>query len=65
MIPIAIVANIIRIMILILLTYFFGDEVAQSFLHFAAGLVLFSTALALVFALDTLIHRVLARRRTR
>jgi exosortase len=62
-IPIAIVANIIRIMILILLTYFFGDEVAQSFLHFAAGLVLFSTALALVFALDTLIHRALARRK--
>ena len=62
-IPIAILANIIRIIILILLTYFFGDEIAQSFLHFAAGMVLFSTALALVFALDILIHRALARRK--
>ncbi len=64
-IPIAIVANIIRIMILILLTYFFGDAVAQSFLHFAAGMVLFSTALALVFGLDTLIHKAFARREKR
>lgn len=51
-IPIAIVANILRIIILILLTYFFGDEVAQGFTHFAAGLVLFATALLLVFAID-------------
>jgi len=51
-IPIAVVANIIRIMILVLLTYFFGDEVAQGFLHFTAGMVLFATALALVFGID-------------
>jgi exosortase len=51
-IPIAIVANIIRIVILCLLTYYFGDQVAQSFLHFAAGIMLFSTALLLVFAVD-------------
>lgn len=51
-IPIAIVANILRIMILILLTYFFGDDVAQGFSHFTAGLLLFATALLLVFAID-------------
>jgi len=55
-IPIAIAANIMRIMILILLTYFFGDKVAQGFLHFTAGMVLFATALVLVFGLDTLLH---------
>ena len=51
-IPIAIVANVLRIVFLVLLTYFFGDAVAQGFLHFAAGLFLFATALVLVFALD-------------
>ena len=54
-IPIAIIANIIRIVILVLLTYFFGDQVAQSFLHFTAGIILFSTALLLVFGVDKML----------
>lgn len=62
-IPIAIVANILRIMVLILLTYFFGNEVAQGFLHFTAGLLLFATAILLVFGIDQLID--VARRRLR
>ncbi|MFL5297718.1 MAG: exosortase V [Phenylobacterium sp.] len=56
-IPIAIVANIIRIMVLVLLTYFFGDGVAQSFLHMAAGLFLFATSLSLVFLLDHFVSK--------
>jgi exosortase len=51
-IPIAIFANICRIMVLILLTYFFGNEVAQGYLHFLAGIFLFSTAILFVFTLD-------------
>jgi exosortase len=51
-VPIAIFANILRIMVLILLTYFFGNEVAQGFLHFMAGLFLFSTAILFVFMVD-------------
>ncbi len=51
-VPIAIVANIIRIMTLILLTYFFGDDVAQGFLHYTAGFILFGMTLVLVFSLD-------------
>ena len=62
-IPIAIVANIIRIMILILLTYGFGNDVAQGILHVTAGLILFLTALILVFGLDRLLHPFFARRR--
>jgi len=58
-IPIAIVANIIRIVTLVLLTYFFGDAVAQGFLHMAAGIFLFVTALLLVFAVDSLLSRLL------
>jgi|SRR5579859_86044 len=60
-IPIAILGNIVRIMTLILLTYFFGDEVAQGFLHQTAGLFLFAIDLLLVFALDTVLWRVLPR----
>jgi exosortase/archaeosortase family protein len=62
-IPIAILANIIRIIILVLLTYFLGDGVAQSFLHVTAGLFLFAIALLLVFAVDSLVSRFLHRRR--
>jgi exosortase len=50
--PIAVLSNIVRIMMLILLTYFGGDEVAQGFLHMTTGLFLFGLALLLVFALD-------------
>ncbi len=60
-IPIAILGNMIRIMTLILLTYFAGDAVAQGFLHQAAGLFLFAVDLVLVFALDTSLWRVLPK----
>jgi exosortase len=60
-IPIAIAANIIRIVAIILITFWFGDEVGQSFIHMAAGLFLFSTALGLVFALDTVLHPLYSR----
>jgi exosortase/archaeosortase family protein len=62
-IPIAILANIIRVSILVLLTYYFGDQVAQSFIHFAAGMMLFATSLMLVFAVDALVQGLIARRR--
>lgn len=61
-IPIAVIANIIRVATLVLLTYFFGDAVAQGFLHMAAGLLLFTSALLLVFLVDNLMSYVLRRR---
>ncbi len=63
MIPIAIAANILRVIIVILLTYYFGDEVGQGFLHFAAGISLFVIALSLVFGLDALLSRFFVRTR--
>jgi exosortase len=51
-IPVAIIANVIRIMVLILLTLWAGDDVAQGFMHFAAGIVLFAIALGLIFLID-------------
>lgn len=63
-IPIAVVANIIRIIILVLLTVFAGDGVAQGFLHVSAGLFLFAVALALVFSIDHMISLLRARSRS-
>jgi exosortase len=51
-IPVAIFANLIRVLILILLTYHAGESVAQGFLHNFAGLTMFVTALLTIFAVD-------------
>ncbi len=55
--PIAFMANLIRVMFLILLTYYFGDEAGQGFLHGFAGMFLFVIALSLLFAIDNLLGR--------
>ena len=60
-VPVAVVANIVRIIILILLTYFGGDEMAQGFLHFTAGILVFLTALLLIFLIDALIFGIISR----
>lgn len=55
LIPIAFVANVIRVIILILVTYHLGDEAGQGFVHTFAGMVLFLVALTLMFAADKLL----------
>lgn len=55
LLPIAVAANIIRVIILVLLTYYAGNEVAQGYLHDFAGIVTFVSALLLVFLLDSLL----------
>lgn len=51
-IPIAIVANVIRVLVLVLITYHLGDVAGRGFLHGFAGMLLFVVALALIFSLD-------------
>lgn len=51
-IPIAFVANIVRVMILVLVTFHFGDEAGQGFIHSFAGMVLFLVGLALMLVAD-------------
>jgi exosortase B len=57
--PIAFVANIIRVIILVLVTYYLGDAAGQGFLHGFAGMVLMLVALMFFFALDTVLARFL------
>jgi exosortase B len=52
-VPISFAANVIRVMVLALITYHFGDEAGQGFLHGFAGLVLFMTALMFIIATDS------------
>ncbi len=55
-VPISFTANVIRVMVLTLITYHFGDEAGQGFLHGFAGMVLFLTALLLIMSVDTLLQ---------
>ena len=60
-IPIAFCANIIRVMILVLVTYHFGDEAGQGFVHGFAGMVLFIVALTLMLFTDNLLNLFMGR----
>jgi exosortase B len=55
-VPISFTANVIRVMTLSLITYHFGDEAGQGFLHGFAGMVLFLSALLLIISIDTALH---------
>ncbi len=50
--PISFVSNTVRVIILVLVTYYLGDEVGQGFVHSMAGMVLFAVALILTYLFD-------------
>ncbi len=54
-IPVAFLANVIRVMVLVVVTYHLGDAVGQGFVHHFAGVLLFAVALALMAGVDTLL----------
>lgn len=60
--PIALLANFVRVIILLLLTYHFGESAAQGFMHDFAGLVMFAVALLALGVADLGLQR-LGRRR--
>jgi len=57
-IPISFIANVIRVITLVLITYYWGDEAGQGFLHGFAGMVLFVSALALIIGTDSLLQMI-------
>jgi exosortase B len=60
-VPFAILVNIVRVVVLIMITYHFGNEAAQGFLHGTTGMVLFGLALLLIFGADMLLSRFLRK----
>lgn len=62
-VPIAVLANMIRVSVLVLLTYWFGDDVGQGFMHEGTGVFLFATSLLLIFGLDSVLRSFVLRRK--
>jgi len=56
-VPISFTANVIRVMILTLVTFYFGDEAGQGFVHGFAGMVLFIVALTLIMGVDSALQQ--------
>lgn len=63
-VPIAIFSNFIRVLVLILITYYSGEAAAQGFMHDFAGLTLFIVALLTIFGADALYSRFRSRKVT-
>jgi exosortase B len=55
MIPISLLANVVRVLVLVLVTVHLGDAAGRGFLHGFAGIVLFLVALLLTFVADHLL----------
>lgn len=56
MVPIAILANLLRVMLLMAITLWLGDGVAQGWVHPFAGLILFAIAMLALIAVDALLR---------
>jgi exosortase B len=61
--PVAFLANIVRVVLLMLVTYHLGDDAAQGFLHFGTGILLLLVALICLIGLDGLLAWAFKRRR--
>lgn len=55
-VPISFTANVIRVITLTLITYYFGDAAGQGFMHGFAGMLLFVVALLLIIWIDSLLQ---------
>lgn len=64
-IPVAIFSNLVRVLILVLLTFHVGEAAAQGFLHYFAGMTTFATALVTIYAVDRGIQAVWSLLRTK
>lgn len=57
--PIAVVANIVRVLALVLITYHLGEEAAKGWVHDLAGLLVFGVALQLLVWWDAVVRMAL------
>lgn len=55
-IPISFTANVVRVIVLSLITYYWGNAAGQGFLHGFAGMVLFLAGLLMMFGADSLLR---------
>ncbi len=57
-VPISFASNVIRVVVLCMVTFHLGDAAGQGFLHWFAGMVLFLSALSLIMLADSLLHAI-------
>jgi exosortase B len=57
--PVAVATNLVRVLILTLITYYLGDEAGQGFLHEFAGFVMFLIALGGLASIDFVLGKLL------
>lgn len=57
-IPLSFTANVIRVITIALVTFYFGDEVGSGFVHGAVGMFLFIVALILIISVDTVLQKI-------
>lgn len=57
-VPISFASNVTRVIVLSLITYYWGDEAGQGFLHEFSGMVLFITALLLIIGVDSTLRAI-------
>jgi exosortase B len=62
LLPIAFLANVVRVVFLVLLTYHFGDAAGQGIGHGLSGMVLFVVSLVVIVSLDAILARVIKPR---
>ena len=62
-IPLAIFVNLLRVIVLVLLTYYGGYDIGQGFLHEFAGLFMFTLALGGLFLTDALLDMATSTKR--
>jgi exosortase len=64
-VPIAILANLVRVLLLLLLVHYWGAGMLETFLHEGAGLLMFLFALAGLYVVDQALSPILRRVRGR
>jgi exosortase B len=57
--PTAFFANMVRVVILVLITYYFGEEAGRGFLHGFAGMALLAVSLLILFSVDAALTRLI------
>ena len=62
-VPVALIANFVRVLVLILITYYAGEATAQGYLHNFAGLLMFLIALLTMLSIDEVLKPLFNRLR--
>lgn len=63
--PLAVFGNLIRILTLCLITFYFGDEAGQGFFHNFSGIVIFVITISGLMGVELLVNRLLPEKQSR